>query len=166
MRGTFMDYDRNRAVVYAHRWAFDRNPNYYDFENLGGDCTNFISQCIYAGCKVMNYTPDVGWYYNSSNSRSAAWTGVPYLYNFLINNKGTGPYGHTAPLTDARPGDIIQLTFNGGVYSHSLLIVSTGEIPDTSNILIATHTFDSDNRPLNTYNYAAHRLICIDGVRR
>ena len=40
-------YDRNRAVEYAHKWAYGRNPAYYDFEYLGGDCTNFASEVIY-----------------------------------------------------------------------------------------------------------------------
>ena len=49
-------YDRNNAVEYAKRWALSRNPRYYDFHGIGGDCTNFASQCIYAGAGVMNYT--------------------------------------------------------------------------------------------------------------
>lgn len=36
-------YDREQAVQYARMWAYDRNPAYYDFSNLGGDCTNFVS---------------------------------------------------------------------------------------------------------------------------
>ncbi|HOA41990.1 MAG TPA: amidase domain-containing protein, partial [Bacillota bacterium] len=43
------EYNRNKAIEYAERWAFDRNPRYLDFEKLGGDCTNYVSQCIYAG---------------------------------------------------------------------------------------------------------------------
>ena len=42
-------YNRRAAVAYAHRWAFRRNPVFYDYEGLGGDCTNFASQCLYAG---------------------------------------------------------------------------------------------------------------------
>lgn len=33
-------YNRAAAVEYARKWAFQRNPAYYNFENLGGDCTN------------------------------------------------------------------------------------------------------------------------------
>ena len=40
-----LPYDRARAVRYAHRWAYGRNPRFYDYEELGGDCTNFASQC-------------------------------------------------------------------------------------------------------------------------
>ena len=159
-------YNRAKAVNYAHRWAFGRNQNYYDFENLGGDCTNFISQCVYAGCGVMNYTPDLGWFYISLSYRSAGWSGVPYLYNFLTGNEGPGPYGHEAPLSEAAPGDIIQMSFDNVRFSHSLIVVSTGRRPSVWNIRVATHTMDSDNRPLHTYRYMASRLIKIDGARR
>ena len=50
-----LNYDRKQAIKYAKAWAYFRNPNYYNFDNIGGDCTNYISQCIYAGCRVMNY---------------------------------------------------------------------------------------------------------------
>ena len=63
----FALYDRRAAVLYAHRWAYGRNPAFYDYEGLGGDCTNFASQCIYAGSGVMNFTPTFGWYYIDSN---------------------------------------------------------------------------------------------------
>ena len=56
-------YDRDAAVAYARRWALSRNPLYYDFEDIGGDCTNFASQCLFAGAGVMNFTPVTGWYY-------------------------------------------------------------------------------------------------------
>ena len=47
----FQDYNRAAAVAYAHAWAYRRNPRYYNYEELGGDCTNFASQCLYAGSK-------------------------------------------------------------------------------------------------------------------
>ena len=36
----FRPYDRLEAVIYAHRWAYGRNPAFYDYEEIGGDCTN------------------------------------------------------------------------------------------------------------------------------
>lgn len=160
-----MTYDRAAAVAYAHEWAFSRNPLYYDFSAIGGDCTNFISQCLYAGAPVMNYTLYTGWYYNSLQSRSPSWTGVEYFYQFLINNSGKGPYGRQLPLQFAQPGDFIQLNLRGDGFGHSLIVVRAGRVANPSNILIATHTTDSDNRPLNTYNYLAARLLIVDGVR-
>ena len=31
----FALYDRRAAVLYAHRWAYGRNPAFYDYEHLG-----------------------------------------------------------------------------------------------------------------------------------
>ena len=76
-------YDRRRAAAYAKRWAFARNPAYYDFSLLGGDCTNFVSQCVYAGCGVMNHTPVTGWFYRNANDRTASRTGVEFFYNLF-----------------------------------------------------------------------------------
>ena len=71
-----MQYDRNAAVNYAKNWAYRRNPQYFDFSDIGGDCTNFASQCLYAGAGIMNYTPVFGWFYISTNNRTPSWTGV------------------------------------------------------------------------------------------
>jgi len=102
-----MIYNRNKAIEYAHKWLHGRNPAYYDFDKIGGDCTNFISQCLYSGCGKMNYTRDIGWYYNSPQNRAAVWSGVEYLYKFLINNKGAGPYASEISIENAEAGDII-----------------------------------------------------------
>ena len=161
-----MPYNREKAVAYAHRWAYSRNPKYYNFDNIGGDCSNFVSQCLYEGCNVMNHTPDLGWYYTSASDRSAAWSGVEYLYHFLLNNSEPGPYASVLPIERAEAGDIIQLTFGGGVYTHTVIVVETGKVPDANTILIASHTFDSDNRPLDTYEYENIRLLHIEGVNR
>lgn len=159
-------YNRAAAISYADKWALGRNPAYYDFEYIGGDCTNYISQCIFAGAGVMNYTPITGWYYNSLLSRAPAWSGVEYLYNFLTGNKGPGPYGRKVPMEQAVPGDICQLLFTGTVYGHTPFIVWTGEPKIPENILIDAHTNDSKNRPLSTYSYKEIRFIHIDGVRK
>ena len=147
-----MTYQRAKAAAYAHKWAFLRNPAYYNFDDLGGDCTNFISQCLFAGAGVMNYTRETGWYYSSASNRAAAWTGVEFLFRFLTNNRGPGPFAEELPLSHAAAGDVIQLSFDGAVFSHSLLIV------EESGLLVATHTQDADYRPLNTYSFVRSRL--------
>ena len=30
-------YARNKAVEYAGKWAYSRNPKYYNFDLIGGD---------------------------------------------------------------------------------------------------------------------------------
>lgn len=86
-------YQRQKVYEYAKKWAYARNPKYYNFDSVGGDCTSFASQCIYAGIGVMNYEKINGWYYTSGNNKSPSWSGVKFLYQFLIENKKLGPYG-------------------------------------------------------------------------
>jgi len=159
------DYDREKAVAYAHEWAYGRNPEYFNFTGLGGDCTNFVSQCLFAGSGIMNYTPTFGWYYIDANNRTASWTGVVYLYNFLIGNTGAGPYGREVSVNEVQPGDICQLILTKNDFHHSVIIVSTGDIPSYENIRIASHSVNADNRPLYTYNPMAVRYLHIEGVR-
>ena len=158
MRETF--YNRAAAVSYARRWALKRNPNFYDFENLGGDCTNFASQCIFAGARVMNYTQETGWFYRSASDRTASWTGVEYLFNFLTTNQSVGPYAEVVGFEDALPGDIVQLGNRYGDYYHSPVITSV-----FPTILVAAHSFDVLDKPLSSYNYYSARFIHITGVR-
>src|SRR5574344_891312 len=112
------EYRREAAVAYAKEWAKKRNPRYLDFERMGGDCTNFASQCVYAGSGVMNYTPTMGWYYSSGTYRSPSWTGVQFFYNFITTNKSVGPYGEETDVNDMEPGDIVQLG-DGTKFYHS-----------------------------------------------
>lgn len=153
-------YNREAAVNYAREWAFRRNPQFYDFNYIGGDCTNFASQCIYAGAEVMNYTPIYGWYYRSLSDRSASWSGVEYLYNFLTTNTSVGPFASVVSEMEILPGDIIQLGRADGDFYHTLVVVST-----SPEILVAAHTNDALDRPLSSYKYDVARFLHIESVR-
>lgn len=157
-------YDREQAVSYAHRWAYGRNPRYYDYENLGGDCTNFASQCIFAGCGIMNHTPTFGWYYYDANHKAPAWTGVSYLYNFLTRSApSAGPMAREVSVSELEPGDIVQLSFDGIGFQHSPVVVAVGR-GDPASLLLAAHSEDADNRPLASYSFFAARFLHITGA--
>ena len=158
-------YNRTKAVEYAHRWAYSRNPDFYNFDNLGGDCTNFASQCLYAGSGVMNFTPTNGWYYIDLENRAPAWTGVEYLYNFLTGNQGVGPFGYEASIREVQPGDLVQLSFTKPYFEHTPVIVEVRTPVNMNNILVAAHTYDVDYKPLGSYRFRDVRYIHIDGVR-
>lgn len=147
--------------MYAKRWALSRNPSFYNFDPVGGDCTNFASQCVYAGSGVMNFTPVSGWYYRTSEDRSASWTSVEYFYRFLTGNDGIGPFAETAATESLEPGDIVQLGRATGDFYHSPVVV--GNV--NGQIFVAAHTFDAYARPLSSYSFAFARGIHIKGVR-
>ena len=162
-------YDRTKSVNYARQWAFSRNPQYYNFDALGGDCTNFASQCLFAGLSVMNFTPTFGWYYQSLNNRSAAWTGVEFFYRFLTENEkgdgvgnGDGPFAAEVSLEELDVGDFVQLGRATGDFYHTPVVVGfSGRTP-----LLAAHTYDAFMRPLSSYSYERIRCLHILGGRQ
>jgi hypothetical protein len=154
-------YDRAKVLAYAEKWAFGRNPRYLSFSGLGGDCTNFVSQCVYAGCGVMNYTRDTGWYYINADRRAPAWTGVGFFHDFMTTNKGAGPYAEAVNRNYALPADVLQLGSLAGEYYHTLVIVAITQ----GEIYVAAHTNDAYMRPLSTYIYEQLRFLHIAGAR-
>ena len=155
------EYLRDRAVLYARKYALVRNPLFFTFEGIGGNCTNFVSQCVLAGSCVMNFMPVYGWYYLSTNRRAPAWTGVEFFYNFITTNTDVGPFGRAVELETAQVGDIIQLQIDKDQFYHTLII---SQITD-EDVFICANSVDSLDRALSTYNYKSLRVIHIDGIR-
>lgn len=152
-------YNRAAAVEYAKKWALKRNPSYFDFDGLGGDCTNFASQCLYAGSGVMNYTKDIGWYYINSNNRAAAWSGAQYFYNFMTSNNSVGPTAVSTDINHLELGDFIQL-HDGYEFYHTLIVTGfSGNEP-----LISAHTRDAYMVPLRLYTSATPYPLHITGI--
>jgi hypothetical protein len=135
---------------------------------LGGDCTNFASQCLYAGVGVMNFTVDIGWFYRSISDRSAAWTGVDYFWQFLVDNtqkrigNGAGPFAIETELAELELGDFIQFGRETGDFYHTPIVVGF----ENGEPLLAAHSYDGYNRPLRTYAYDKLRCLHILGARK
>ena len=160
-------YQRMRAVEYARTWALDRNPLFVDFTGIGGNCTNFVSQAVYAGSCEMNYTPTFGWYFRSLEDRAPAWTGVRAFYDFFTGSGDfaptvlrEGPFGYVTERKYAQLGDVIQLANEAGDFYHTLIITGF----DGGEILVSAHSDDSLDRPLSTYTNASERIIHIIGI--
>ena len=162
-------YDRERAVTYARKWALERNPTFFDFTGIGGNCTNFVSQCIFAGCGVMNFTKTFGWYYLSPDDRAPAWSGVNELYDFLIGapdfiaaNGGVGPFASDASVSrKIEIGDVIQLSNERREFYHTLLICGFTD----NDILVCANSDNALDRPLSSYNFSGIRVLHIEGAR-
>ena len=161
-------YERERALEYAKRWALSRNPLFYDFTGGGGNCTNFVSQCILAGGLIMNPTPTFGWYYSSIDDRSPSWTGVREFYEFICGvgnfpstSERQGPVAIEVAREMIEIGDVVQLSDFQGRFYHSLLVSGFN---DGGDILISAQSNDALDRPLSTYNYNAARFLHIIGT--
>lgn len=165
---TVRGYDRYRAVEYAKKWALSRNPLFENFTDVGGDCTNFISQAVYAGSCAMNYTPTFGWYFVSLSDRAPAWSGVEAFYDFMTGSGDfapsvlrEGPFGYVTERRYAELGDVVQLADESGDFYHTLMITGFGA---DGEILVSAHTNDFLDRPLSEYTNASERIIHIIGV--
>ncbi len=161
-------YQRDRAVEYAKTWALRRNPLFIDFTGIGGNCTNFVSQCLLAGSCVMNYTRDFGWYYISPDDRAPAWSSVEFFYDFITEqpsfasqNGGIGPYGREVARETAELGDVIQYANRSGDWYHTVIITGF----DNNEIFVSAQSNDALDRPLSSYNFTNARFLHIDGVR-
>lgn len=152
------NYDRNSAINYAKKWALSRNPRYYNFDAVGGDCTSFVSQCLYAGSNQMNYNLENSWYYKNGYDKSPSWSGVEFLYKFLTTNKKYGPRGKEVSQAEIQPGDIAQLSFSGSKFEHSLFVI------DTDPFSVAAHTYDVLGKKINEYNFSKIRFIHIQNI--
>lgn len=161
-------YDAARAVEYARRWALSRNPLFVDFTGRGGNCTNFVSQCVLAGSCVMNRTPDYGWYYESDADRAPAWSGVTYFFAFMTGapefaarNGGIGPYAMEVPRRMAQVGDAVQYANEEGDWYHTVIIskIENGEI------YVCAQSDNALDRPLSSYTFASARFLHFLGVR-
>jgi len=171
-------YNRQRAVEYASKWWNERNytGNYLAYDDFGGNCQNFASQCLYAGGIKMDYNSRYGewqWKFYSAtlntkraaSGRSYSWTGVDPFYTYVINNDSTGLVAQAdIDLYCAEKGDVIQV----GAYHrwrHSLVVtdVVCDEDGNMIDIIVASNTADRWNYPLSAYIYTYPRLIHIIG---
>lgn len=130
-------YDPDKAVAYASKWYNRRNPIYHDYSNEGGDCANFVSQCLIAG----------GFSTAGCSGNYGTGSTIPYvpnLENCLVQKGWTKSY--SIPASGVPTGGVI--TFNNG--GHTALVCKGG-----TNPLIAGHTADvwmgSSNYGTRTY---------------
>lgn len=150
-------YDREKAVAYARKWALSHNPVFGNYENYGGDCTNFISQCIHAGNIPFDHNGKnvlEKWYWYSEYSRTPTWTAAEPFYKYITGNNNSntqkiGIYARDASYNELEIGDIVQLTFEGNAY-HTMII--TDVVLDEEYLvdyLEAQHTYDLLDYPLS-----------------
>ncbi|MGG6312565.1 amidase domain-containing protein [Paenibacillus macerans] len=140
-------YRREEAVLYADRWWDSFNPEFAAFEV---DCTNYISQCLFAGGAPINYTGkrESGWWYKGYVGKQEAWSYSWSVANALERHLSRSDSGLRAELLE-RPeqlqlGDVIIYDWDGnGAYQHSTIVTAfdAGGMP-----LVNAHTTPSKHR--------------------
>lgn len=157
----------NSIQQYAETWTNEsystyHNPNYIYISD-GGDCTNFASQCLFAGGLPMTsyvgeennngYTDtDTRWFYFNNNTSSGysiatCWVRVSELYNYLsphyacgerLANSGMTPYLNKGFLLQGR--NLI------GSYKHSVIVTKVN-----NSIRYCAHSSQRHDEPISTF---------------
>lgn len=166
------NYIGYRGAQYAQTYGSSPNSNFY---RASSDCTNFVSQCVWAAYG--------GWSYGMSNSTMVSnisnkvrmvpnvwqggsgggmpnWESVQNFWSYVTSNQGNGPkargynnggwYTNVLPI-DISQGDVLQKSYNGSSYFHSVYVVSTpgGSDPTYNLIYVAQHSDNYSNRKLS-----------------
>jgi hypothetical protein len=116
---------------YALRWCGGFNPAYPNYNRQGGDCTNFVSQCLEAGNLPFIDNPNspyrknwaMFWWSNPRNRRdhSFTWSSANGLRNHLRNRVNSG-YMHFSN-DQAHVGDVVFFDFNrDGLQDHACAV--------------------------------------------
>lgn len=145
-RNTGIRFRRDLAAAYADRWWNEGNPAYELFEV---NCTNYVSQCIFAGNAPMNYTGKRGsgwWYKGRTNGQewwSYSWAVSNALNHYLSTARKSGLQAVTVQSAEElQLGDVITYDWNGdGRFEHSTIVTA----------------FDSAGQPLVNANTVASR---------
>ena len=61
------------------------------------------------------------------------------------------------------PGDIVQFSPQGEVFTHTAVVVQVGARPTLRNTLVAAHSYDVDRKPLGNYVFRAIRYLHVLG---
>ena len=141
--GNFRDaniYNNARAVRYAITYALNPNPEFRFIpgrDDGGGDCTNFMSQCLKAGGAPFAYNSSPWWYKvngisPSDDKWSISWTVAHSLYWTLKKRKQSRLRGLKAEevkdMQMLKLGDLIQYEDKNGVIYHSAMVTAfTGD---------------------------------------
>lgn len=137
-----MPYDRTQAVQYAAMWWSSFNPMFRAFRD---DCTNFISQCLWAGGMPMELTGrrDKGWWYLGPNENwSFSWA-VAHSLRWYLDVSGRGHKRESAHQLEL--GDVISYDWDGDhTWQHNTIVVGYDADGEP---LVAAHTAAAWGRP-------------------
>ena len=141
-------YDWLAAQNYIRQYALNPNPAYRLFSDVGGDCTNFVSQVMGAGGWVDRPGPYLdwnNWWYNALN-QTRSWT-YTHAFQQFFNTSGRGQF--LSYLTDMWIGDVMQIDFWADTTIDHAMLVDDKISSTLDGIFMSYHTNNTYHRPLS-----------------
>lgn len=116
-------YNRNDAASYARKYAESPNSAYTDYGDQGGDCTNFVSQCLKAGGISTNskWKPYTDKWILANPFRNYLKDSIDYNYKTYTVKQARDNWSNTYSLL--WPGDVVQYGSSGNA-GHSQIVTS------------------------------------------
>ena len=148
MEGKVIQYARRDAVQYARRWALSRNRAYNDFTKGGGDCMNFVSQCLYAG--GLPFKNNGFEWHGLRGGSSFSWRGVDSFLKLLKNYQQFGSprleFSCEETPESLKAGDLV-FTVAEGVpgdieRNPSHVAILSRDYADRGKLVVCGHTVD------------------------
>ena len=142
---------RNAAYGYALNWYNARNPHYNDFTASGGDCANFVSQCLISGgMSLWRGTNGGGYGVYPDVDRPTTYSNgtIPYCDYLHLHLTRYQPVEYTYVVEGVNAsipanidvGDVVIFgTASGDKWSHAMIVVTLG----AGDIGLAGHTTDT-----------------------
>lgn len=166
-------YQREIAAEYAYKHVGIRSDRWYDYSNMGGNCMNFISQCLYISGIPMDLEGSARWkWYGAAFDESASmkgctrsWINVDHFYQYVSSNRGHGLVADVnADYYSGQIGDLIMMG-SPSDWDHIVMITSLvkNEAGETIDYLISSNTTDVRDFPVSAYPSARRTLIRILG---
>jgi hypothetical protein len=143
-------FNRATAASYALKYVTKYNPDWPSFVGKGGDCTNFVSQALFAGGWTMRTSGINGnllWFCGKADHpsfRSHSWANAGELTKYL----SLTDRAKKCRMADLALGDVVQLK-DYDIVHHTMLV--TGVLPNSIRqpvAFVTYHTNDVAQKPL------------------
>jgi hypothetical protein len=136
--------NRQKVANYALKYALSPNNSYKLYPN---DCTNFVSQSMFAGGwkevahPYVDYKNDDAWWYGGVPTNSWTWSGAENFYRMTKALKRTTTAKY---VSDLRVGDLLQYKAkNASTMTHSMVVTAKSG----STVYLSYHTSNTKNKP-------------------
>jgi hypothetical protein len=138
---TVYNYSPAAARAYAQGYAINPHGSYCNYNDCGGDCTNFVSQCCRNGGEIdqspwYTFTGGCGTCGTSATyAGSDTWANVQLMGDFMLNTGGRASIRFNVDAIGY--GDHIDYQWDSGWFDHKTIL--TGN-PFTTSALVCSHS--------------------------
>ena len=138
------NYNVASAIAYADKYCINYNSSYNSYKGRGGDCANFVSQCLFAG----GFPQDSTWY-----KHSVAWINV---MKQIAHFKQYGSFMN-ANNGNLLAGNPIYFDWNGdSTYDHATICVGRN---NSGTAILDSHTKDLYHAAWNNWSFSKAATI-------